>query len=194
MKKFLLIILSLLMLTGCRNVQLNSEWYPMGPGRDDVYICAPDGKFNLGKYADIYALTVNGVENNQFNDTLLTYVDYYTEDDKFYACSSEGFCIVDELENTAQVFIRVEKQRFTDGPVEDSAVTYLTAFDEFPSRAREIFLQMDEYTENREERLFGYEFTKGIDGKIRPFDETFLGKALEIVGYGFYILNFFRIF
>jgi len=168
MKKFLLIILSLLMLTGCRYVDLNPEWYPYGVGRDDVYICAPDGKFNLGKYADIYALTVKGVENNQFNDTLLTYVDYYTEDDKFYACSSEGFCIVDEVENTAQIYVRVKKQRFTDGHVIDSAVTYLNSFDEFPSRAREIFLQMDEYTENREERLFGERFFKWINGKIYP--------------------------
>ena len=106
--------------------------------------------------------------NFPFNDTLLTYVDYYTEDDKFYATSSEGFCVVDEVKNTAQIYVRVKEQEFTDGPVIDSAVTYLNSFDEFPKRAQEIFLQMDEYTENRKERKHGMRFFKWINGKVYP--------------------------
>ena len=166
MKKFFLVILSLLMLTGCRNVNLNPEWYPNGIGRDHIYLCKPDGKFYIMNAAGIYVLGAN--TEREYDDMLLAYVDYYTEDDKLYACSSEGFAVVDEVENTVQVFVRVEEQYFTTFGTKDDAVTYLTSFDEFSKRAQEIFLQMDEYTENRKERYCGDEFFKWINGKIYP--------------------------
>jgi len=117
--------------------------------------------------------------NFPFNDTLLTYVDYYTEDDKFYATSSEGFCVVDEVKNTAQIYVRVKEQEFTDGPVIDSAVTYLNSFDEFPKRAQEIFLQMDSFWADKDEREYNLRYTKDSDGIVRPFTHSLRKQRID---------------
>jgi len=177
MKKFLLIILSLLMLTGCRYVDLNPEWYPNGIGRDHIYLCKPDGKFYIMNAAGTYVLGVNTVRG--YNDTLLAYVDYYTEDDKLYVCSTEGFCVVDEVKNTAKIFVRVEERRFTSFGADEDEVTYLNSFDEFPKRAQEIFLQMDSFWADKDEREYNLRYTKDSDGIVRPFTHSLRKQRID---------------
>ena len=157
--------------------ELNPEWYPFGIGRDHIYICKPDGKFNISNAAGIYTLCVHSVRGYQ--DALLAYVDYYTEDDKLYVCSTEGFCVVDEVKNTAQIFVRVEERYFSSHSTDESGVTYLSSFEQFPERAQEIFVEMDSFWEGKEQRESGLSYTEDSDGIIRPFKYSLTNKKFD---------------
>lgn len=153
MKKIFLLVLSLLLLTSCSKVELNPEWYPRGLWKDDIFVSRPNGKFNIGQYSDVQALTVN--TDNNGCDTLLSLVtDHKRSDDKVYVYADEGYCVIDETTNTAEVLVIVEEQ-YALSSTDDAAVTYLTSFDDFPNKAKKIFAEMEEYWSDKEYRRYG---------------------------------------
>ena len=156
------------MLTGCRYVDLNPDWYPVGAGRDARYICAPNGKFHIYKAADVYVFGVNTDREYDFDDSLLANVDYFSKNNRLYVYSCEGYAVVDEVENTAQVLRTSEPQYFTNCGTDDKAVTYLTSFDEFSKEDQEILSKMERIGgKTRKERKFGIEYIS-VFGKLIP--------------------------
>ena len=153
MKKIFLLIFSILLLTSCGKVELNPEWYPRGLWKDDIFVSRPNGKFNIGQYSDVQALTVNTDDNG--HDTLLSFVtDHMRSDNKVYVYSDEGYCVIDETTNTAEVLVIAEEQAVLSG-TDDPAVTYLKSFDDFSDKAKRIFTKMEEYWKDKEYRRYG---------------------------------------
>lgn len=164
MKKILLLIFSLLLLTSCAKVELNPEWYPRGLWKDDIFVSRPNGKFNIGQYSNVQALTVN--TDNNGCDTLLSLVtDHKRRDDKVYVYADEGYCVIDETTNTAEVLIIVEEQYALSG-TNDPAVTYLKSFDDFSDKAKKIFGNMEKYWSDKEYRRYGSHDRVYPDGTI----------------------------
>ncbi len=153
MKKIFLLILSLLLLTSCSSVELNPEWYPRGLWKDDIFVSMPNGKFNIGQYSHVQALVVNTDDNGC--DTLLSFVtDHMRSDDKVYVYADEGYCVIDEITNTAEVLVIVEEQYALSG-TDDPAVTYLNSFDDFSDKAKKIFTKMKDYWSDKDYRRYG---------------------------------------
>ena len=164
MKKILLLIVSLLLLTSCSKVELNPEWYPSGLWKDDIFVSRPNGKFNIGQCSDVQALTVN--TDNNGCDTLLSLVaDHKRRGDKVYVYSDEGYCVIDETTNTAEVLVIVEEQYALSG-TNDPAVTYLKSFDDFSDEAKKIFKDMEEYWSAKDYRRYGSHDRVYPDGTI----------------------------
>lgn len=119
---------------------LNPEWYPHGAGKDTVYTYG-NGKFFLGKTSD-------GIDLSMYKDdgscgVILAFVkEYKKKNDKLYVYSSEGFCVIDQLKNTAKVLIAVEKQHVGNLVGEDKAILYLSSFDEFSKEEQTAFESM----------------------------------------------------
>lgn len=138
-KKVTLIICMLFILCSCGN-KLNPEWYPYGAGKDIVYTFG-DGKFFLGK-------TIDGIDLSMFKDdgsngVILAFVnEYKKKKDKLYIYSDEGYCVIDEKNNIAKVFIIVEKQHFLNLAGEDNAILYLSSYEDFSEEEKNIFKSM----------------------------------------------------
>ena len=141
MKKIIIltiVLIAILSLTTCES-KLNKTWYPLGSGKDTVYIVG-DGKFSLGKTVSGISLTMHTSEKNSSEDVLLAFVNNYKKkNDKLYVYSDEGYCVVDIKSNTAKVLITVEKQYFSNLVGENEAVTYLSSYDEFLDEDKKIF-------------------------------------------------------
>lgn len=125
-----------MLLASCGN-KLNSEWYPNGVGKDTVCTVG-NGKFSLGK-------TSVGIDLSMYKDdgtcgVLLAFVeDYIKKGHKLYVYSKEGFCVVDYEQNTAKIFITVEKQYFSNVVGKDDAVNYLLSYSDFLEEERDMF-------------------------------------------------------
>ncbi len=160
MKKIFLLVLTLLLLTSCSSVELNPEWYPRGLWKDDIFVSMPNGKFKIAQCSEVQVLFVH-TEDNERN-TLLSFVtDHKRRDDKVYVYSDEGYCVIDETTNTAEVLVIVEEQYALSG-TKDPAVTYLKSFDDFSDEEKKIFTEMEEYWSDKDYRRYG------SDGKIYP--------------------------
>ena len=185
MKKIFLIVFALLILTSCGGVELNPEWYPRGLWKDDIFVSRPNGKFNIGQYSDVQALVVNTDDNGR--DTLLSFVtDHMRSDHKVYIYADEGYCVIDEVTNTAEILVIVEEQYALSG-TNDLAVTYLKSFDEFSDKAKKIFKEMDEYWSDKEYRRYGSVGRIYPDGTIergKLYRQFFSGIPLEGHGGG----------
>ena len=130
-----------LFLTSCGS-KLNPTWYPLGPGKDTVYIVG-DGKFSLGKTTAGTHLSMHTSEYDTNDDVLLAFVNKYKKkNDKFYVYSDEGYCVVDIKKNTANLLITVEKQYYSNLVGENEAVTYLLSYDDFSSEDKKVFDKM----------------------------------------------------
>ena len=161
MKKIFLLILSLFILTSCSSVELNPEWYPHGwAGKDTVFVSRPNGKFNIGQCSEIQVLFVH-TEDNERNALLSFVTDHRRSDDKVYVYADEGYCVIDETTNTAEVLVIVEEQYALSG-TDDPAVTYLKSFDDFSDEAKGVFGEMEEYWSDKDYRRYG------SHGKIYP--------------------------
>ncbi len=156
------------MLTGCRSVELNPKWYPHGVGRDHLYIAAPNGKYSIEKTNAGNLLSVHS-DDDEYAVVLALVNDYMYRDGKLYVHSKEGYCVVDEEQNTAQVLLTVKDQRFANSGTEDEAVTYLASFDEFLDEAKYIFGVMDDFWQGRDEVSYGSGNIIDSKGKITPF-------------------------
>lgn len=153
MKKIILIVFALFILTSCGRVQLNPEWYPRGLWKDDIFVSAPNGKFNIAQCSEVQVLFVHTEDNGR--DTLLSFVtDHMRSDDKIYVYADEGYCVIDEITNTAEILITIEEQYALSG-TNDPAITYLKSFDEFSDKAKKIFNKMEEYWSDKEYRRYG---------------------------------------
>ncbi len=160
MKKIFLLVLSLLLLTSCSSVELNPEWYPRGLWKDDIFVSRPNGKFNIAQCSEIQVLFVYKEDNDR--DTLLNFVtDHKRNEDKVYIYSDEGYCVIDETTNTAEILVTVEEQ-YTLSGTNDPAVTYLKSFDDFSHEAKKILAEMEEYWSDKDYRRYG------SDDKIYP--------------------------
>ncbi len=176
MKKVFLLVISLLLLTSCAKVELNPEWYPRGLWKDDIFISRPNGKFNIGQCSDEQVLSVHTDDNGC--DTLLCFVtDHKRKDDKVYVYADEGYCVIDETTNTAEVLVIVEKQYALSGS-DDPAVTYLKSFDDFPDKAKKIFTDMEEYWSDKDYRRYG------SHDRIYPDGTIVYSKSLTIIIVG----------
>lgn len=165
MKKVFLLVLSLLLLTSCAKLELNPEWYPHGwAGKDTIFVARPNGKFSIGQYYTNQALAVNTDEG--MHDGLLSSVtDHKRSGNKVYVYADEGYCVIDEKSNTAEVLITVEDAD-THSRVNDPAVTYLTSFDDFSDKAKKIFRDMEEYWSDKDYRRYGSHDKIYPDGTI----------------------------
>ena len=167
MKKLLLVILSLLMLTSCGRGENDVEWYENGGfGADVIHECYPNGKFLIGDYSGTWMLEVNA-ESGEL-DTILKVTDYLLKDNKLYAFSNAGYGIVDEARNTARLLVFDSKANYDDY-TDDSAVTYLTAYDEFSEEEKDVFSRMNAFWEGRDKREYNVEYIVDLDGEIRPY-------------------------
>ncbi len=153
MKKIFLLILPLLLLTSCSSVELNPEWYPRGLWKDDIFVSMPNGKFNIGQYSKNQALSVN-TDDGRHDILLSSVTDHMRSDDKVYVYSDEGYCVIDETTNTAEVLVTIEEQYALSG-TKDPAVTYLKSFDDFSDEAKKIFTEMEEYWSDKDYRRYG---------------------------------------
>lgn len=168
MKKIFLLFFTLFLLTSCSRVELNPEWYPRGLWRDDIFVSRPNGKFNIGQYSNVQALAVNTDDNG--HDALLSFVtDHMRSDDKVYVYADEGYCVIDEITNTAEVLVIVEDQYALSG-TDDPAVTYLKSFDDFSDKAKRIFTEMEEYWSDKDYRRYGSNDKVYPDGTIEYSD------------------------
>ncbi len=157
--KIVLIIFTLLFLTSCNRLELNPEWYPHGLWKDDIFVSRPNGKFNIGQYGNVQSLIVYTESGD--SDGLLSHVtDHKRIDNEVYVYSDEGYCIIDEKNNTAKVLVTAEED--FDLRTNDPAVTYLKSFDEFSNDAQKIFKEMADFWEDKEYRRYG------SSGKIYP--------------------------
>ena len=130
-----------LFLTACGS-KLNPTWYPLGPGKDTVYIVG-DGKFSLGKTTTGIHLSMHTSEYDTNDDILLAFVNKYKKkNDKFYVYSDEGYCVIDIKKNTANLLITVEKQYYSNLVGENEAVTYLLSYDDFSNEDKKVFAKM----------------------------------------------------
>ena len=154
MKKFILLLLSLLLLTSCSKVELNPEWYPSGwAGKDTIFVARPNGKFSIGQYYIDQALVVN--TDDGMHDILLTSVtDHKRSGDNVYVYSDVGYCVINEKSNTAEIFVAASG-RASVSETNDPAVTYLKSFDAFPDKAKKIFAKMEEYWSEKDYRRYG---------------------------------------
>lgn len=140
MKKSFLLICIVLLLSSC-GTKLNPEWYPLGSGKDTVYVLG-NGKFNLGK-------TSSGIHLSMYNDegysgVLLAKVSgYKKKNGKLYVSSEEGYCVAYEDTNTAKVLIIVEEQYYSNLVGEDEAIKYLSNFEEFEEEEQKILKQLE---------------------------------------------------
>ena len=159
-KKIFFIICIIFILSSCSS-ELNPEWYPHGwAGKDTIFVSRPNGKFSIGQYSKSQALAVN--TDDERHDILLSSVtDHKRIEDKVYVYSDEGYCVIDETANTADVLVIVEAQ-YTVSGTNDPAVTYLKSFDDFSDKAKEIFAEMEQYWSDKEYRRYG------SNGKIYP--------------------------
>ena len=138
MKKKLLFILCMMFILCSCGSKLNQEWYPNGTTGKDIVYTFSDGKFLLGK-------TTHGTDLSMFEEdgscgVILAFVyEYKVKKDKVYICSDEGYCVIDKSKNTAEVFITVEKQHFLNLVSEDEAVIYLSSYESFSEKEREVF-------------------------------------------------------
>lgn len=132
----ILIISSVIFLSSCGS-KLNPEWYPHGAGKDTVYTLG-NGKFFLGK-------TIEGTDLSMFTDdghcgVILAFVNKYKKiNNSLYVYSDEGYCVIDENQNKAKVLITVEKQHVSNLVGEDSAISYLSSFEEFSKAEQDVF-------------------------------------------------------
>ena len=163
MKKFILLFLSLLLLTSCAKVELNPKWYPGGwAGKDTVFAARPNGKFSIGQYHTNQALAVN--TDDGMHDGLLSCVtDHKRSGDKVYVYSDEGYCVIDETANTAEIFLKSSE---SSDITTDPAVTYLKSFDDFSDDAKKIFAKMEKYWSNKDYRRYGSHDKIYPDGTI----------------------------
>jgi len=197
MKKFFLLVLTLLLLTSCSSVELNPEWYPRGLWKDDIFVSRPNGKFNIGQYSHVQALTVNTDDNGC--DTLLSFVtDHKRRDDKVYVYSDEGYCVIDETTNTAEVLVIVEEQYALSG-TKDPAVTYLKSFDDFSDEAKEIFTEMEEYWSGKDYRRYGSHDKVYPDGTVVYSNNAFfliggiiVAHYMLVIGIVFFIRHLIK--
>ena len=70
MKKIFLLVLTLLLLTSCRSVELNPEWYPRGLWKDDVFVSMPNGKFNIAQCSEYVDVSLNGKFSEKFMENM----------------------------------------------------------------------------------------------------------------------------
>ena len=104
------------------------------------------------------------------NDILLSSVtDHKRSDDKVYVYADEGYCVIDETTNTAEVLVTVEEQYALSG-TKDPAVTYLKSFDDFSDEAKKIFTEMEEYWSDKDYRRYGSHYKIYPDGTIDRSD------------------------
>ena len=161
MKKIFLLVISLLLLTACSKVELNPEWYPRGLWKDDVFVSKPNGKFNISKLVSgniLFVFTDGGNE-----DILDRVTDYKRSGDEVYVYSDDGYCIIDENNNTAEILLTLPEYPHT---ISDPAVTYLKSFDDFPDKAKKIFKDMEEYWSDKDYRRYGSHDRIYPDGTI----------------------------
>ena len=157
-----------MLFTSCSSVELNPEWYPRGLWKDDIFVSRPNGKFNIFKVYDGNVLSVN--TNDNLKNTLLSFVNEYERvENKVYIYSEEGYCVIDEITNTAEVLVIVEDQYALSG-TDDPAVTYLKSFDDFSDRAKKIFTEMEQYWSDKEYRRYGSNDKVYPDGTIEYSD------------------------
>ncbi len=161
MKKIFLLFLPLLLLTSCAKVDLNPEWYPRGLWKDDIFVSRPNGKFNISKLVSGNILSLFTDGGNE--DILHRVTDYKRDGDKVYVYSDDGYCIIDENSNTAEIFLTFSKYPHT---ISDPAVRYLKSFDDFPDKAKKIFGNMKEYWSDKEYRRYGSHDRLYPDGTI----------------------------
>ncbi len=172
MKKIFLLVLTLLLLTSCsRSVELNPKWYPHGwAGKDTIFVSRPNGKFSIGQYSKNQALAVN--TDDERHDILLSSVtDHMRSDNKVYVYADEGYCVIDETTNTAEVLVIVEDQYALSG-TDDPAVTYLKSFEDFSHKAKGIFTEMEEYWSDKEYRRYGLNDKIYPDGTIEYSNDS----------------------
>ena len=161
MKKIFLLIFSLLLLTSCGKVELNPEWYPRGLWKDDIFVSSPNGKFNISKLVSGNILSVFTDGGNE--DILHRVTDYKRSGDKVYVYADDGYCIIDENSNTAEIFLTFSNYPHT---ISDPAITYLKSFDDFPDKAKKIFADMEEYWSDKDYRRYGSHDRIYPDGTI----------------------------
>jgi len=161
MKKIFLLVISLLLLTSCSKVDLNPEWYPRGLWKDDVFVSRPNGKFNISKLVSGNILSVFTDGGNA--DILDHVTDHKRSGDKVYVYSDEGYCVIDENSNTAEILLNFPEHSHT---ISDPAVTYLESFDDFSDKAKKIFTDMEEYWSGKDYRRYGSHDRIYPDGTI----------------------------
>ena len=169
MKRIICAILSLLLLAACGYDGESTYGAFLGEDYEayDVYVVHPNGKFRFCDYDGVVALVIK--TDNGGRDNLLTSTDYLTGiGDATYATSPEGYCVIDEIENTAQIFIKGGNATRS----KDKAVTYLNSYDEFSKEARDYFKEMEEYRADKENYKYGQEYIKDLDGKLRPLKKS----------------------
>ena len=125
-------------MTSCGS-KLNPIWYPLGPGKDTVYIVG-DGKFSLGKTTAGIHLSMHTSEYDTNDDILLAFVNKYKKkNDKFYVYSDEGYCVVDIKSNTAKLLITVEEQYYNDLDSKYEEIAFLSSYDDFSAEDKKVF-------------------------------------------------------
>ncbi len=189
MKKFFLLVLTLLLLTSCSSVELNPEWYPRGLWKDDIFVSRPNGKFNIGQYSKNQALSVN-TDDGRHDILLSSVTDHKRIKDKVYVYSDEGYCVIDENTNTAEVLVVVEEQHAVSG-TNDPAVTYLKSFDDFSDEAKKIFTEMEEYWSDKDYRRYGSHDKVYPDGTIVYSNNAFFLIGGIIVAHYLVVIGIF---
>ncbi len=183
MKKILLLVFAFLFLTSCSHVELNPEWYPYGTWKDDVFVSRPNGKFNIGQYGDVQRLSVFTDDGD--SHALLSYVtDHRRIGDKVYVYSDEGYCIIDEKSNSAEIFVTAQEQPISL-EINDHSVTYLNSFDEFPGEAKTIFGEMEDFWADKEYRRYHLHHKIYPDGTVeysnKPFEQLIVFAAVAFL-------------
>ncbi len=190
MKKIFLLVLTLLLLASCSSVELNPEWYPSGwAGKDTIFVSRPNGKFSIGQYSKNQALAVNTADG--MHDILLSSVtDHKRSEDKVYVYADEGYCVIDETTNTAEILVTVEEQYALSG-TNDPAVTYLKSFDDFSDEAKEIFTEMEEYWSDKAYRRYGSYDKIYPDGTIVRSDNALILALVPVVAFYILVIGIF---
>ena len=190
--------MTLLLLTSCSSVELNPEWYPHGwAGKDTIFVSRPNGKFSIGQYYIYQALAVN-TDDGRHDILLSSVTDHKRIKDKVYVYSDEGYCVIDENTNTAEVLVAVEEQSALSG-TNDPAVTYLKSFDDFSDEAKKIFTEMEEYWSDKDYRRYGSHDKIYPDGTIVYSNNAFfliggiiVAHYMLVIGIVFFIRHLIK--
>jgi hypothetical protein len=110
----------------------------------DTALSIGNGKFDIGKYAELYAVCEHIGEYGL--ETLLSYVQKYKQiGNKVYIISEEGYAIIDDSKNTGKLLITVKQQR-CHSSIQDTVfasdlegVTILKSYREFTKEERNVF-------------------------------------------------------